>query len=245
MAQPETKTYRVWDRSVRVFHWVNFSAVLLLLTIGLIIYNNKALGISAEAKVFLKTFHVWVGYVLALNLAWRYLWGFVGSRYGRWATVLSFGRGYFSELGAYLRSLVSAEPRRYLGHNPLGRLMVLVLFVLLTVQAATGLVLAGTDIYYPPLGGWIAGWVAATGVDPATLVPGDKALVDPAAWEAMRGFRKPYITLHKWVFFVLSGAALLHVLAVVVLEIRSRSGLVSVMIHGYKTPDRKPEDRPE
>lgn len=70
-------------------------------------------------------------------------------------------------------------------------------------------------------------------------------MVDPAAWEAMRAFRKPYITLHEWGFFVLSGAALLHILAVVVSEIRERSGLVSAMNHGYKTPDRKPEDRPE
>ncbi len=245
MAQIETATYRVWDRPVRVFHWINFTTVLLLLAIGLIIYNGKALGISDEAKVFLKTFHVWVGYVMVLNLAWRYLWGFVGSRYARWGAVLPVGRGYFGELGAYLRSIVGGEPRRYLGHNPLGRLMVLVLFVLLTVQGVTGLVLAGTDIYYPPLGGWIAGWVAAPGVDPATLVPGDKAAVDPASWEAMRAFRTPYITLHEWVFFVLSGAALLHILAVVVSEIRERSGLVSAMIHGYKTPDRDPEDRPE
>lgn len=245
MAQSANETYRVWDRSVRLFHWINFTTVLLLLGIGLIIYNGKALGISGEAKVFLKTFHVWVGYVMALNLLWRYLWGFAGNRYARWKAVLPFGRGYISELGAYLRSLAGTEPRRYLGHNPLGRLMVLVLFVLLTVQAVTGLVLAGTDIYYPPLGNWIAGWVAAPGVDPATLVPGDKALVDPAAWEAMRAFRKPYITLHEWVFFVLSGAALLHILAVVIAEIRERSGLVSAMIHGDKSPDRKPEDRPE
>ena len=245
MTESATGTYRVWDRSVRIFHWVNFTTVLLLLGIGLIIYNGKALGISGEAKVFLKTFHVWVGYVMALNLLWRYLWGFAGSRYARWGAILPFGRGYFSELGAYLRSLVSAEPHRYLGHNPLGRLMVLALFILLTVQAVTGLVLAGTDIYYPPLGSWIAGWVAAPGVDPAALVPGDRTMVDPAAWEAMRAFRKPYITLHEWGFFVLSGAALLHILAVVVAEIRERSGLVSAMIHGYKSPDRKPEDPPE
>lgn len=245
MVQPETEAYRVWDLSVRLFHWVNFTTVLLLLAIGLIIYNGKALGISGEAKVFLKTFHVWVGYVMALNLLWRYLWGFVGGQYARWKAVLPLGRGYFSELGAYLRSLAGAEPRRYLGHNPLGRLMVLVLFALLTVQAVTGLVLAGTDIYYPPLGNWIAGWVAAPGVDPASLVAGDRTMVDPAAWEAMRAFRKPYITLHEWIFFVLSGAVLLHILAVVVSEVRERSGLVSAMIHGYKTPDRKPEDRPE
>ena len=238
-------TYNVWDRSVRIFHWVNVVSVLMLIGIGLIIYNGKALGISAEAKVFLKTIHVWVGYVLALNLGWRFVWGFIGSRFARWRALLPFGRGYSGELGAYVRSLGSAEPRQYLGHNPLGRLMVLALLILLAVQAITGLVLAGTDIYYPPLGNWIAAWVAAPGIDPATLIPGNKDMVDAAAWEAMRAFRDPFITLHELVFFVLSGAAVLHIAAVVVAEIRERSGLVSAMIHGRKTLDRKPVDLPE
>ena len=246
MADPATTTYYpVWDRSVRIFHWVNFTTVLLLLGIGLIIYNGKALGISADAKVFLKTFHVWVGYVMVLNLGWRFVWGFMGSRYTRWGAVLPFGRGYFRELRAYLSSLGNGGQRRYLGHNPLGRLMVLVLFALLAVQGVTGLVVAGTDIYYPPLGSWIASWVAAPGVDPTTLLPGNKEMVDPAAWEAMREFRKPYITLHKIVFIVLGGAALLHILAVVVIEIKERSGLVSAMIYGRKTLDCKPVDLPE
>lgn len=119
----------------------------------------------------------------------------------------------------------------------------MVLFVLLAVQGLTGLVVAGTDIYYPPLGHWIAGWVAAPGVDPTTLVPGNKEMVDPAAWEAMREFRKPYISLHKIVFIVLGGAALLHIFAVVV--IKERSGLVSAMIYGRKALDHKPVDLPE
>lgn len=238
-------TYRVWDRSVRIFHWVNVVTVLLLLGIGLIIYNGKALGISAEAKVFLKSFHVWVGYVMAINLGWRFVWGFVGSRFARWRAMLPFGHGYFGELGAYVHSMRSGEPRQYLGHNPLGRLMVLVLLMLLAVQAITGLVLAGTDLYFPPLGSWIAAWVAAPGVDPATLLPGNKDMVDAAAWADMRAFREPYITLHELTFFVLSGAAVLHIAAVVIAEIKERSGLVSAMIHGRKTLSRQPADLPE
>lgn len=238
-------TYRVWDRSVRLFHWVNFVTVLMLLGIGLIIYNGKALGISAEAEVFLKTFHVWVGYVMVLNLAWRFVWGFVGDRFARWRAILPFGRGYFAALGAYVQSLRDGHPRQYLGHNPLGRLMVLLLLVLLAVQAVTGLVLAGTDIYYPPLGSWIANWVAAPGIDPASLLPGNKDMVDAAAWTEMRAFREPYITLHNIIFYVLSGAAVLHIAAVVVAEIKERNGLVSAMIHGDKTLTQRPVDLSE
>ena len=235
-------SYHVWDRTVRWFHWINVLSVLGLLGSGLVIYNGKALGISAEAKVFMKEFHVWFGYVMAVNLLWRILWGFFGSRFSRWSAILPFGRGYLAELSAYIKSLRSGEPRHYLGHNPLGRLMVVTLLLLLTLQAVTGLVLAGTDLYWPPLGSWIAGWVAPAGVDPSTLLPGDKTMVDAAAWDAMRSFRKPYITLHELVFFVLSAAIVVHIAAVVLGEIRERVGLVSAMFHGNKVMPKKPVD---
>ncbi len=235
-------SYRVWDRTIRWFHWINFLAVLGLIGTGLVIYNSRALGLSADAKVFMKEFHSWFGYVMTINLLWRILWGFIGGRFSRWSETLPFGRGYMAELGTYLKSLRSGEPRSYLGHNPLGRLMVLALLLLLVIQAVTGLVLAGTDLYYPPIGHWIAEWVAPTGVTPSTLLPGDKTMADAAAWDAMRAFRKPYITLHELVFFMLSAAIVLHIAAVVMGEVRERIGLASAMFHGNKMLAKKPVD---
>lgn len=242
MTGDNTGSYRVWDRTVRLFHWINFTTVFLLIGIGLIIYNGRALGLSADAKIWLKSFHVWIGYAMALNVGWRLVWGFIGSYHARWRAILPFGRGFLRELGAYMASLRNGEPRQYLGHNPLGRLMVLALLALLAVQAVTGLVLAGTDLYMPPLGSWVAAWVAAPGIDPATLIAGRKDMVDLVAWEAMRDFRNPYIVLHVWGFFALSGAALIHIAAVIVTEIKERSGLVSAMIHGRKILGGKPVD---
>lgn len=244
MANDGCKTYRVWDRPVRIFHWLNVITVLGLLGVGLIIYNGKALGISADAKLALKSAHVWIGYLMAANLAWRFSWGFVGKGFARWRAILPFGRGYLQDLNAYGQSLRGGAPRAYLGHNPLGRLMVFALLVLLTIEAATGLVLAGTDLYYPPLGSWIASWVAAPGIDSAGLLPGNKAMVDAAAWSDMRAFRAPYMALHEIGFYLLGGAALLHIVAVAFAEIKDRSGLVSAMIHGNKTLAGQPVDLP-
>jgi len=244
MQHIESGTYRVWDRSVRWFHWINVLSVLALLGTGLVIYNGKTLGIMGDAKVLMKELHVWAGYVFALNLAWRIVQGFRGSRFARWGSILPFGSGYLAELGTYLQSLRTGESRHYLGHNPLGRLMVLLLFLLLASQAVTGLVLAGTDLYYPPLGSWIAQWVAPAGVEPASLIPGDKSMVDAAAWDEMRGFRKPFIILHVQVFFLLLGAVMLHVAGVVFAELKERTGLVSAMITGEKTMPKRPVDLP-
>jgi len=244
MQRVEVNVYRVWDRGIRWFHWINLLSVLALLGTGLVIYNGRDLGIAGDAKIWLKELHVWAGYIFAVNLAWRIIQGFRGNHFSRWRSILPFSRGYLSELRTYLLSVRSGESRHYLGHNPLGQLMVLLLFLLLLNQAVTGLVLAGTDIYYPPLGGWIAQWVAPAGVDPSSLIPGDKTMVDATAWADMRAFRKPFITLHVQLFFVLLGAVLLHVAGVVMVEIRDRAGLVSAMITGDKTLSTPPVDLP-
>ena len=244
MQRVEVNVYRVWDRGVRWFHWINVLSVLALLGTGLVIYNGKTLGIADDAKILMKELHVWFGYVFAANLAWRIVQGFRGSYFARWRSILPLGRGYLAELGAYLRSKRSGEPRYYLGHNPLGRLMVLLLFLLMTLQAVSGLVLAGTDLYYPPLGSWIAQWVATSGLEPTSLIPGDKSMVDATTWNEMRAFRKPFITLHVWVFFVLISAVILHVAGVVFAEVKERVALVSAMITGDKALPEKPVDLP-
>ncbi len=235
--------YPVWDRTTRWFHWVNVLCVLALAALGLAILNEKAFGVSAEGKVLLKTLHVYVGYVLAANLVWRLIWAFFGGQHARWKSLLPLGRGYASELRLYIRGLVNGNAPSYLGHNPLGRLMVSLLFLLLVTQAATGLILAGTDLYKPPFGGAIAEWVTAG--DPeklSQLKPGSKEYVDPAAYDDMRSFRKPIITTHLYSFYVLMAAIFLHILGVVVTEVREKNGLTSAMFSGEKVLSEPPVD---
>lgn len=235
--------YRVWDRTTRWFHWVNVLCVLALAALGLAILNEKAFGVSAEGKVLLKTLHAYVGYVFATNLVWRFIWGFFGGRYSRWKGVLPVGPGYLDALRLYVRGFVSGNAPSYLGHNPLGRLMVLLLFLLMFTQAITGLVLAGTDLYKPPFGGTIAQWV--TGGDPdklSQLRPGSKDYVDPVAYKEMRNFRKPVITTHLYAFYLLMAAILLHISGVVVTEVREKNGLTSAMLTGEKVLSEPPLD---
>ncbi len=235
----------VWDRTTRWFHWINVLCVLALAALGLAILNEKAFGVSAEGKVLLKTLHVYVGYVLAANLAWRLVWAFIGGQHARWKSFLPFGQGYASALRAYVGGFVSGNAPTYRGHNPLGRLMVSLLFLLLLTQAVTGLILAGTDLYKPPFGGVIAEWV--TGGDPeklSQLKPGSKDYVDPAAYDAMRAFRKPIVTTHLYTFYVLMAAILLHILGVVVTEVREKGGLISAMFSGEKVLPEPAVDAP-
>lgn len=238
----ELKVYRVWDAGVRWFHWINFICVLGLIAVGLVIMNDKALGITNDGKILLKTLHVSIGYVFAANLLWRLIWAFIGGPYARWRALLPAGAGYAAELGAYIGSLRAGRPRQYLGHNPLGRLSITALLLILLAMAISGAVLAGTDLFYPPLGRWIASWIAAPGVDPATLVPYAPELYDKAKFDAMREFRKAFIETHEIGFYLLVIVASLHIIAAVLGELREGGNLVSAMISGKKTLNEKPAD---
>ena len=237
------KSYSAWDASVRWFHWVNLTCMIGLIAVGTVILNAKVLGVPTDGKILLKTVHVWIGYVFALNLAWRLVWAFIGSPGARWRAILPGGPGYRNELRSYMADFKARRPGQYLGHNPLGRIAVTLLLFLLLLQAVTGLVLAGTDIFYPPIGSWIAGWIAAPGFDPATLVPYAKETYDEAAYESMRAFRKPFITIHYYGFYTLLAVSVMHILAVVVTELREGGNLVSAMFSGRKVMGRPPVDR--
>jgi cytochrome b len=139
-------------------------------------------------------------------------------------------------------SLWSGEPQQYIGHNPLARIGVAVLFLLLLIQVVTGLVLAGTDLFWPPFGSGFAEWVAAPGVDPSLVEPGKPDLVDPAAYKAMRDFRAPFVSVHEITFYLLAGMIVLHLIAVVVAERYEGGGITSAMITGRKVLTRQPPD---
>ncbi len=240
---PLLREHIAWDRTTRWFHWINFICVIGLAAIGTFILNADAFGVSADGKVLLKTLHVYVGYVFAANLAWRVVWAFFGSTRARWKSLLPFRRGYGADLRNYIRGVRSGIVPGYIGHNPIGRLMIALLMLLLLTQAVTGLVLAGTDLYKPPFGGVIAEWV--TGGDQeklGNLLPGSTEFVDQAAYDEMRSYRKPVVTTHEYVFFILLIAVALHVIGVVVTEIRERNGLISAMITGRKVFAEPPAD---
>ena len=76
---PEYREYFAWDVPTRWFHWINALAVLGLIATGLVILNEDALGLSAGGKILLKSIHVSFGYVMAVNLLWRFIWAFFGT----------------------------------------------------------------------------------------------------------------------------------------------------------------------
>jgi cytochrome b len=220
----------VWSRKIRLFHWINVIAITLLIAIGLIIFNAKMIGVSTDGKILLKSIHVIVGYVFAINLIFRFIIGFIGKAHERWSKVLPFTKGYTQELVEFKKQKKSV----YKGHNPAGKLMVFALMTLMSIQLISGLVIAGTDIYYPPFGKYFASSIAIDKQQIEMIKPYSKDNVDEVAFKAMRDIRKPFITAHVYAFYCLLFLIPLHILGVIIAERREKTALVSAMITGYK-----------
>lgn len=242
MQDENYRVYKVWDLPTRLFHWINFLAVMGLIVFGMLMLFKGELGIeSLQAKIALKTVHVLFGYVFALNLTIRLIWAFVGSPRASWREVLP-ERPVLPSIRAYVARMKDESRQPYLGHNPLGRLAVLVMFLVMIILMVTGLVRAGTDIYYPPFGGMAAEYVAAPGVDPATVLPYDKTGVDEQKYAELKAFKKPFGVVHLYLAWFMIFMIVLHIAAVIHAEIKQDGTLVSAMFTGRKIVRGAPRD---
>jgi cytochrome b len=110
----------VWDAPTRVFHW-------------LMVLSFAGAYLTAEEDGW-RLVHVTFGYTMAGLVAFRVVWGFIGTRHARFT---DFVRGPGAAM-RYLRSVVRGQPEHHTGHNPAGALAVVALLVLTVVTVVTG-----------------------------------------------------------------------------------------------------------
>jgi cytochrome b len=120
-------TVRVWDPFVRAFHW----SLVALFSIAYLTGDE------------IQRVHEAAGYAIAGLLAARILWGFVGPRYARFSDFVRSPR----DVTGYLRDVLRFRARRYIGHNPAGGIMVIVLIGMLGATAVTGYLMT-TNAYW-------------------------------------------------------------------------------------------------
>jgi len=126
-AGEKTEAVRVWDPLVRIFHW----SLVALFAIAFVTGDE------------VRTIHEPAGYAIAGLLAFRILWGLVGSRHARFADFVCRP----STVIAYLRDAMKFRAMRYLGHNPAGGAMVLALIAGIGGTALSGYMMT-TDAYW-------------------------------------------------------------------------------------------------
>ncbi|MCW8354545.1 cytochrome b/b6 domain-containing protein [Marinomonas pontica] len=182
------KSTLVWDWPVRISHWL-----IVLLFTGLIVT-----GKSDNDYI---QYHFYMGYGLSAVIVARVLYGFYGSYYARFT---QFIRGPKAAL-RFAKSLWSGKPKQYLGHNPIGAAMVVVLLLALSVQWGTGLFSSDEVFWFGPFYGLVSEDVASQ-----------------------------LASIHHLLPNILLGLVALHVLAVLYHELCLKERLVAAMIHGHK-----------
>ena len=124
---------KVWDPLVRLFHWS--------LAAGFVVAY-----VSGEEW---ETLHVYAGYTIAGLLVFRLIWGLIGTRHARFSDFVTRP----SVAWRYLKDTLKGKAKRYLGHNPAGAAMIVVLLLSLLFTTVSGLALYAIEDQAGPLAG--------------------------------------------------------------------------------------------
>jgi cytochrome b len=201
---------KVWDPLVRIFHWSLVVAFAIVWLTG-----------DEESRL-----HELAGYaVIGLVLA-RIVLGFIGTRYARFS---DFVYRPSTVLG-YAREMLSGKPKHYLGHNPLGGMMVLALLVSLLAAGVTGLALQGAEQGTGPFASLAAGTTLAMPNVIAKAVAdddedGNGEKENEELWEELHEFFANLTLL----------LVVLHIAGVIIGSLVHRENLVRAMFTGRKS----------
>ncbi len=127
----KTQVINVWDPFIRIFHW------------SLVI----AFSISWLSQVENYNLHLQAGYATLGLIISRILWGLIGSKHARFSDFVYSPRTIIT----YLKSLTGKHSKRYIGHNPAGGVMVLLLLTGLLIVTISGIALDGAENWSGPM----------------------------------------------------------------------------------------------
>lgn len=179
---------KVWDPLVRLFHW------------GLVLAFFTAYLTEDD---FL-TAHTYAGYTVLGLVLFRIVWGIIGTRYARFSSFVSSPRLVWQ----YLKDTLILRARRYLGHNPVGGAMIILLLISLSLTTFTGIAAYGAIESAGPLG--------------STLGNAGEF------WEDV--FKETHEFFANFTVMLVA----IHVAGVLVVSLLHRENLVKAMFTGYK-----------
>lgn len=186
-ADSNKQTY-VWDPFVRLFHWV-------------LVFAFFTAYIVEEDVMSL---HVWAGYTVFALIVSRIIWGLIGTRHARFSDFIYRP----SMVLGYLKDIARRHPKRYLGHNPAGGAMIILLMFCLLALTLSGMALYGADQHAGPLASMLAG----------------------ASHDAEEMLEE----VHEFFANFTVLLVVFHVGGVIVESLLHRENLVSAMLTGYK-----------
>jgi Ni/Fe-hydrogenase 1 B-type cytochrome subunit len=156
----------VWELPVRIFHWVNALAIVVLCVTGYLIGDPPAFVSHNEASYqytfgFIRFIHFTAAYVFIANFIFRVYWGFVGNKYAHWRNFVPTSKKFIQGIFDVLRiDIMLAKNKRHvsIGHNPLAGFIYFLTFIAFLVQVVTGfgLYASMTEWWLPDMFGWVS-----------------------------------------------------------------------------------------
>lgn len=206
------RTY-VWEKPIRIAHWLIFFSFVSLSVTGLYIYRPFLLvtGRTAFLMAQMRFVHVLSGFVLIAAFLLRVYWFFKGNFWSRWSAYVPIHRKQWEGMGEMLEFylFMRFDPGRRVGHNPLAALTYFIIYLLIFVEIVTGLALYGWVLGNPVVHQFI-GWLPL--------------LID------IRYLR----TIHFFLMFVFFAFVIFHVYASVLVSLEEENGLLDSIFSGWK-----------
>lgn len=215
------KTVYIYEAPVRLWHWLNALAIVVLAVTGYVI-GSPLPSVSGEASShfimgYIRFAHFAAAYIFAIGFLVRIYWAIVGNHHAKQLFKLpitdkKWWAGIWDEIKWYL--FLEKEPKKYLGHNPLAHF---VMFFAMTIgglfMIATGFALYGEGAQE---GSWshtlFTSWV----------IP-------------LFGQSQDVHTWHHLVAWGIVIFVIMHVYAAIREDIMSRQTMVSAMISGHRS----------
>ena len=123
-SQNTTSMVKVWDPLVRIFHW----ALVLSFILAYLTEDWESV-------------HVVAGYIVAVLVVFRIVWGAIGTRRARFTQFVKSPQAVL----AYLKHMIRFKVPHYLGHNPAAAAMIICLLISLVMISFSGIVLIAVE----------------------------------------------------------------------------------------------------
>jgi Ni/Fe-hydrogenase 1 B-type cytochrome subunit len=156
------KKVYVWEFPVRLTHWLNFAAILVLSITGFYIGAPFIRAINEDQLIMaqFRFVHFVAAYVFAVSVLLRIYWWFVGNRYSRWNQFLPVSSKRWescvetTKFYCFIREKAPDEA----GHTGIAGASYFFMFMLFLIEILTGFALysqSHVGTLWTILGGWV------------------------------------------------------------------------------------------
>ncbi len=210
---PDIVSVYVWERPVRLFHWIMVVSLAVLTITGFYMHRPFLVETSPRAWAMgtMRFVHEIFGFVLIAVLLMRVYWFFAGNEWARWRAWVPLKREQWQSMKsmALYYAYRRREPYPEIGHNSLAAACYLAIVGLLLIECLTGLVLfsvvSGSHFLRP-----IVGWIPQ--------------IIDIQ-----------YIRLiHYFIMFCFMAFMIHHVYSAVLVSMEQKNGLMESIFSGWK-----------